>query len=90
MASTDTTAHIQTGREALQQWIDRRQVNQREAARIIGVDHTYLNQILSGRRTPGLDNAIQIERATGIAVEVWLPTSEGGTATEPRRQPRKH
>ena len=59
------------GRDRLAQWIERSILNQLEAARIIGIDHTQLNQILGGKRRPGLDNAIKIERATGIAVEAW-------------------
>lgn len=57
----------------------RSRINQREAARIIGVHYTFLNQILAGRRTPGLANAVTIERETGIPVAAWAPT-EGGSA----------
>lgn len=64
------------GRERLLAWIERSRVNQREAARILGIDHTFLNQILSGRRVPALANAIRIERVTGIAAEAWLPTDD--------------
>lgn len=70
------------GRERLVAWIARSKVNQREAARILGLDHTYLNQILSGKRVPGLANAVKIETVTGIAVEAWVPT-EVGTEDEP-------
>jgi transcriptional regulator with XRE-family HTH domain len=58
-------------------WIDRRQVNQVEAARIIGIDVTQLSQILNGHRRPGLDNAVLIERATGVVVEDWVPSDVG-------------
>lgn len=68
------------GRERLRDWIDRTKATQREAARILGLDHTFLNQILSGRRTPALANAIKIERVTGIAAEAWLPTLDGDSA----------
>ena len=44
---------------------------------MLGLDHTYLSQILSGRRRPGLVNSVKIERVTGIVVESWLPTDEG-------------
>lgn len=65
------------GRERLTAWIARSKVTQREAARILGLDHTFLNQILRGRRVPALANAMKIERITGIAAEAWLPTDDG-------------
>lgn len=68
------------GRTQLADWITRRGVNQREAARILDLDHTFLNQILTGRRVPGLANAVRIERVAGISVEAWLPTEVGDDA----------
>jgi transcriptional regulator with XRE-family HTH domain len=68
------------GRERLAQWLDRSKLNQREAAVLFGIHYTHLNQILSGRRTPGLENAVTIERATGIPVEVWLASEVGDEA----------
>lgn len=65
-----------TGRERLALWLDRSHLNQLEGARIIGIDHTQLNQILSGRRRPGLDNAVRIQKATGIGVEAWVPLGD--------------
>jgi plasmid maintenance system antidote protein VapI len=65
------------GRERLRQWIDRSKVNQLEAAEIIDIDPTQLSHILTGRRRPGLDTAVKIERATGIAVEAWTPIDDG-------------
>lgn len=67
------------GRERLAQWLQRAKVNQLEAAELIGIDKTQLSQILTGKRRPGLDNAIKIERATGIAVEAWVPLEEDKT-----------
>jgi len=67
---------MQTGRERLRQWIDRSKVNQLEAAALIGIDHTQLSHILTGRRRPGLDTAVKIEQATGIVVEAWVPFGE--------------
>lgn len=68
------------GRERLKHWLTRSNINQREAARIIGIHFTHLSQILSGRRSPGLANAVVIERETGIPVEAWVPTAEGKRA----------
>lgn len=67
-------------RERLRDWIVRSKVTQREAAKILGLDHTLLNQILSGRRKPGLANAFKIERVTGIAAGAWVPPTDGASA----------
>jgi len=61
----------------LAQWITRSKLNQLETARLIGMDPAQLNQVLSGKRRPGLDNAVKIETATGIPVEAWVPTPLG-------------
>lgn len=71
---------MQHGRLQLADWIERRGVNQREAAEILEMDHTFLNGILTGRRSPGLATAVAIERRTGVPVEAWMPTSSGKTA----------
>lgn len=63
------------GRHQLRQWIDRRGVTDRVAASIIGLDHTFLSNLVTGKRNPGLVNALKIERATGIVVEAWEPTN---------------
>lgn len=63
------------------QWLDRSKLNQREAAVLLGMHFTHLNQILSGRRTPGLATAVQIEQVTGIAVEAWLAPEVGALAS---------
>ena len=63
---------MKLGREQLKDWIHRRVFTQREAAAHLRCHETFLSQILSGVRQPGLDTAIQIERLTGIPVEAWL------------------
>lgn len=75
IARDTATETALTGRSRLRQWIDRSKLNQLEASEIIGFDKTALNHILTGKRTPGLQNALKIERATGIPVEAWVPTS---------------
>lgn len=52
----------------------RRKFMQREAAEYLGWDETYVSKLLSGARVPGLDNAIHLERMTGIPVERWAST----------------
>lgn len=65
------------GQHQLRNWIDRRGVSDREAAGIIGLNHTFLSNLVTGKRVPGLVNALKIERATGIPVEAWEPTHVG-------------
>lgn len=66
----------------------RRRFMQREAADYLGWDETYVSHLVAGRRVPGLDNAILIERKTGIPVEVWasseLDTDEATVAANGR------
>jgi transcriptional regulator with XRE-family HTH domain len=50
----------------------RREFNQAETAAHMGMDFTYISQIVNGVRTPGLHNALIIERHTGIPVEAWV------------------
>jgi transcriptional regulator with XRE-family HTH domain len=63
-----------SGPEQLKDWCLRRGFMQREAAAHFGWHETYISHLLSGSRTPGLDNAVQIERVTGIPVEAWVPS----------------
>ena len=65
----DKTALV--GRDRLREWMDRSKLNQTETAQLLGFDAVFLSQILNGHRRPGLDNAITIERVTGISVESW-------------------
>jgi transcriptional regulator with XRE-family HTH domain len=80
VAPEPTIQLMMSGRERLALWLDRSKLNQREAAVLLGMHFTHLNQILSGRRTPGLANAVTIERATGIPAEAWLASEVGDGA----------
>ena len=66
-------------RERLAAWLGRSGLTQRAAARLLGMHYTHLNQILRGRRTPALANAVRIERETGISAGAWVPTVDGKT-----------
>lgn len=72
---------MQSGPEQLKDWMRRRGFNQADAARYLQFDEPYISVLLSGKRTPGLPNAIQLERFTGIPVEAWAST-ELDTAAE--------
>jgi transcriptional regulator with XRE-family HTH domain len=75
---------MKSGAEQLKQWMHKRQFMQREAAEYFGWDETYVSQLVNGRRTPGLDNAIVIERKTGIPVEAWASIElDNSETTEP-------
>jgi DNA-binding transcriptional regulator YdaS (Cro superfamily) len=73
----------------LNDWIERSKLNQRAAAKILGVHPVVLCQWLSGQRTPGLDNAHLIEKVTGISTESWLLTPISPAATESEPEPVK-
>lgn len=62
------------GQNALWDWMERRSLTQRQLADKLDIHWTYVNHILSNRRSPGLATAIRIERVTGIPVEEWDST----------------
>lgn len=68
---------MESGAVQFKDWMARRQVNQRQAAKMLGWHWTVLWKILSGRRRPTITRAIQIQQLTGISVEAWLPTNVG-------------
>jgi DNA-binding XRE family transcriptional regulator len=70
--------HMHSARERLRQWIDRFQFNQRQAADLLGIDQTYISQLLNGKRTPGLEMAVRIEHAMGIPAAAWVAQPVGG------------
>jgi len=63
---------MKSGPDQFKDWMHRRRFLQRESAEYLGFDETFVSQLVNGRRSPGLDNAIIIERKTGIPVEAWL------------------
>lgn len=48
--------------------------SQRAFAELIGCSPSYLSEIMSGRKRPGMDLAFKIHRATGgkVTVESWM------------------
>lgn len=83
MANDAYDSHMAfSGAEQFRDWMRRRGFNQADAARYLQFDEPYVSVLLSGKRTPGLDNAIHLERLTGIPVEAWA-SSELGEPDQP-------
>ena len=80
---------MKTGAEQLVDWMARRGFTQREAAAHFGWDETFISQLRTGRRTPGLTNAIRIERETGIPVEAWMSSAVDEPEPVPAPKGRK-
>lgn len=82
---------MQSGAEQLKDWMERRGFNQRETATHFGWDETFISQLITERRKPGLMNAIRIERETGIPVEAWASSEldESAEAVPASRGKRK-
>jgi transcriptional regulator with XRE-family HTH domain len=66
---------MKDARTRLIEWLERSKLSQRKGADLLGVHYTFLNQILSGRRSPALATAVKIEQVTGVPVEAWVPTT---------------
>lgn len=83
---------MNSGPEQLKDWMRRRGFNQADACRFLGFDGASMSNFCAGKRTPGLDTALRIERLTGIPVEAWssteLDTDESDAAPEPVKAKR--
>lgn len=81
---------MQDGADQLRDWMDRRGFNATETAVYFGWDLTFVSKLLNRHRSPGLTNAIKIERQTGIPAEAWvsseLDTSDEALAGHPRKR----
>lgn len=80
---------MQLGPEQLRDWMRRRGFKQSDAARYLEFDEPYVSVLLSGKRSPGLANAVRIERHTGIPVEAWAASELAETDPEDARSGRK-
>lgn len=75
MGSAHADGRLQSlGRKRLAQWLKKTRMSQREAATILGVHFTHVNQILNGKRSVGLALALRIEASAGIPVRAWAAT----------------
>jgi len=73
------------GATRLRAWLVREHYSQRELAAACQMHYTHINQILSGRRNPGLAIATRIEKLTKIPASIWVPPNES-PAEEARRR----
>lgn len=60
-----------SGPDELRDWMRRRGFTQADAARYLDYEESLMSKILNGQHRPGLQNAVNIERLTGIPVEAW-------------------
>lgn len=84
---------MKSGPEQLKEWMERRWSlslrPQRDTAEHFAWDETFISQLVTGKRTPGLTNAIRIERETGIPVEAWVSSELDEHATSASTKSRK-
>lgn len=73
-------ANLPPAPDALWDWIAKRRVNQREAARLLQIPFITLNHYLHNRRRPGLVRLQHLYEQTGIPIALWLPTRVGTRA----------
>ena len=74
--------------------MQRRGFNQAETAREFGWTVSFVSMLMNEHRMPSLDNAVKIERATGIPVAAWsssdddelAPTGSDGGGKRPRHR----
>lgn len=80
---------MQHGSQQLAEWIERSKLNQREAARKLGIHQSTLNKILKRTRLPGRHSAIAIRDTTGIPLDAWVETRVGNRRKTDRPNARK-
>lgn len=85
-----TSARETPGQKALRDWMERRDMNQREAAKVLGIHYMCLNQYLQigeRRRQPGLASALLIQDKTGIPMSIWALTKVSVTRRRKTNRP---
>lgn len=84
---------MKTGAHLLKDWIGRRGYKQTEAAHVLSLQPTFLSMLVNEHRMPSLNNAIKIERVTGIPVEAWESSNDDelpATGTDGHRKRLRH
>jgi transcriptional regulator with XRE-family HTH domain len=80
---------MHSGSEQLKDWMRRRGFTQADACRFLGFDAASMSNFCAGKRTPGLETALRIERLTGIPVEVWASSELDSDETTADSEPVK-
>lgn len=62
---------MNSGREQLADWIDRKEYSKAQAAAAFKIHPVYLWQLLTGKRRPGRDLSVVIEELAGVPVKAW-------------------
>lgn len=62
---------MKPGHEQLAEWISRKEMNQSQAAKELGFGKMYISRLVSGKRRPGLTNALILQDRCGIPVASW-------------------
>jgi transcriptional regulator with XRE-family HTH domain len=86
LAICQDTAMSKTGRQRLAKYVERSKQKQYEVAQDLRITESYLSQVLSGRRRPGLDIAVRIETLTGIPVSAWAASRKTPSANRVSRE----
>lgn len=60
-----------SGSRQLADWIARRGITQREAAKLLGFTEQFVGALVLGRKRPGLSRAVTLEDVAGISVRSW-------------------
>lgn len=81
---------MQSGAALLKAWIGRSGYRtQADVASAFGFKESFLSMLVNGKRAPSLDNAVKIERFTGIPVQAWSSSSNDKLGPSQRRRSRK-
>ena len=67
-------AFFSQGCVELEKHLDATDLEQKDFAKIAGIDAGFLNHLLRGRKRPSLDTAVKLREATGIDPEAWTLT----------------
>ena len=67
---------MKSGAEQLRDWMKRRGFNQAETALEFGWTESFVSMLMNEHRMPSLDNAVKIERLTGIPVVAWSSSGD--------------
>lgn len=75
----------------MRDWIKRaRFETQVEAAAYLGLETSTFSLLVNGKRSPGVNNALDLEKKTGIPVEAWATDGDDTDQPEPVKTVKQH